>query len=147
MDNRPDLLVIGPDGTPKLVVEVKAKSGTSTRWAAQFRRNLVAHGLVPTASYFLLASPEQFYLWKPKHDGFDAPPDFVADSRQMLAPWLDRMHTQKGTIGESALELLIHAWLSEVMTNPNLEDIPDWLQKSGLHSAIRGARLRSNASH
>ena len=147
MENRPDLLVIGHDGTPKLVVEVKARSGTSSTWAAQFRRNLVVHGLVPPASYFLLASPEQFYLWEPKHDGLDSPPDFVADSKQTLAPWLKHMQSRPGTISESALELLIHAWLSEVVTNPDPDDIPDWLRKSGLYSAIHGARLRSNPSH
>ena len=46
-----------------LTVEAKKKSGVSEKWAAQTRRNLVVHGFYPLASYFLLATPEKFFLW------------------------------------------------------------------------------------
>ncbi len=146
MSNRPDLLVVGPDGEPKLAVEVKTTKTSSVEWASQFRRNLLAHGVVPSKCFFLLASQDRFFLWSPRDNGLESPPDFVADSRQALGPWLDRMHTPSGKMSEPALELLIQSWLSEIMTDSSPRD-PEFLGRSGLHSAIQGARLRSQWRH
>ncbi|MEQ9481150.1 hypothetical protein [Coleofasciculus sp. F4-SAH-05] len=36
---------------------------TSPDWAAQFRRNILAHGTFYKAPYFLMVFLDRFYLW------------------------------------------------------------------------------------
>jgi hypothetical protein len=61
---RVDLMAYDVQGRPTLAVEVKNKRGTSRAWAAQLRRNMLAHGQLPETAFFLLALPDRFYLWK-----------------------------------------------------------------------------------
>jgi hypothetical protein len=62
MRARPDIVVVSPDGRIQLVVEVKNHPGASEEWAADFRRNLVDHSILPQAEYFLLALPDHLFL-------------------------------------------------------------------------------------
>jgi hypothetical protein len=52
-----DLAIYNRDGQLALVAEVKSKLNASAEWAAQFRRNILAHGTFPKAPYFLMAFP------------------------------------------------------------------------------------------
>ena len=61
---RADLALYNRDGQLIAVVEVKNKLGTSAIWAAQLRRNILAHGGFQNAPYFLLMTPDRIYLWK-----------------------------------------------------------------------------------
>ena len=53
MSNQADIAVSAPDERVQLVVEVKNVRGASPEWAAQLRRNLLVHGLVPNAPFFV----------------------------------------------------------------------------------------------
>ncbi|HEX8684350.1 MAG TPA: hypothetical protein VF707_18685 [Ardenticatenaceae bacterium] len=76
-----DLAVYTPDGELLLVVEVKNKRNASPEWAAQMRRNLLVHGMIPATLYFLLALPEYFFLWKGAHQSIDViPPDYMIET-------------------------------------------------------------------
>jgi hypothetical protein len=54
-----DFIAYNADGTVVLLAEAKTRHGTSEEWAAKLRRNMLAHGLLPRAEYFLIATPEQ----------------------------------------------------------------------------------------
>ena len=58
-----DFIAYDQVGQPILLVEVKSTHRTSEGWAAQFRRNLLEHGTLPTAPFFLIATPDQMYFW------------------------------------------------------------------------------------
>jgi hypothetical protein len=142
MSTQPDFSIERPGGTTTLLVEVKGQSPSSREWASKFRQYFVAHGAIPADSYFLLAAPDSFYLWSPRNGRTDLSPDFVADSRPLLEPYLKRLGPSARPISEQTLELFVYAWLSEVLNNPDPRQAPDWIQASGLLGAIQGARLR-----
>src|SRR6516164_7075471 len=64
MSTRWDLTAYNRDSQLVLVVEVKSKLDATPKWAAQLRRNILAHGTFPNAPYFLMVFPDRFYLWK-----------------------------------------------------------------------------------
>jgi hypothetical protein len=43
---------------------VKNKVGTSGDWAARLRQNILAQRGFPGVNFFLLMTPDRFYLWK-----------------------------------------------------------------------------------
>ncbi|BAY85671.1 hypothetical protein NIES267_51720 [Calothrix parasitica NIES-267] len=50
--NYADIAVYGKDKKLQLLVEVKSRHGRSINWAAQMRRNMYAHGLLPETRFF-----------------------------------------------------------------------------------------------
>lgn len=54
-----DFIAYDDRGGVTLVGQVKSRIGTSQQWAAQFRRNMLAHETLPNARFFLIATPEQ----------------------------------------------------------------------------------------
>ncbi len=61
-----DLTTYDRDNKLALVVEVKSKLDATVSWAAQLRRNILAHGTFPNAPYFLMAFPVHI-LAQPEH--------------------------------------------------------------------------------
>jgi hypothetical protein len=150
MAKRADLAVYGPDGTLQLVVEVKNKPGPALEWAIQMRRNLLAHSLLPNSPYFLLALPDSFYLWK---DGspisYQSPPDYAIDAAEVLRPYLPPSIQSLETISEPGLELLVTAWLQDLLnTRLEREKVAPALRPlfdSGLYDAIRNGSVAIEA--
>lgn len=142
MNARADFALEKPDGTPTLQVEVKGRRPTSTEWARQYRRNLAAHAVLSPASYFLLASPDKFFLWRPDLVNLDADPDYVIDAKDLLEPYFERLGKNSTTLSGAGLELLVSNWLSEILNNPDPNLAPLWLRDSGLLNALLGTRLR-----
>ena len=70
----PDIAVYSPNNELQLIVEVKNKIGATPEWAANMRRNLSIHSIVPYSPYFLLALPDYFYLWKDPSATLDLKP-------------------------------------------------------------------------
>src|ERR1017187_7819118 len=66
-----DFVAYDRDGGVLLLAEAKSRHGTSQDWAAGLRRNMLAHGLLPWAKYFLIATPERMYLWKQERPNLD----------------------------------------------------------------------------
>ena len=83
-----DLVLYNRDGKLIAVAEVKTKFGTSREWAAQLRRNVLAHGGYRNADFFLLVTPDKLYVWK---DAGVEPtavlPNYVIDARPLLKPY------------------------------------------------------------
>lgn len=144
MLERTDL--VNRDGQLMAVVEVKTRRRTSTDWAAQLRRNLLAHGYFPRARYFLLVTPDRLYLWKgngtqPKV----VQPTYEIDARPIFAPYFERAGMDPQEVSGPAFELVVAAWLSDLVQSEaspeTLEPAPDQLRDSGILEAVRAGRV------
>jgi hypothetical protein len=129
-----------------LAVEVKNKLRADPQWAAEWRRNIFAHGTYPHAPFFLMVFPDQAFLWTRSNEHLDAVrPDYVIDARPILQPFFDRAGVSPASISSGSLELIVDAWLSDLIHSDQPPDqLPDalrWLVESGLLEAIRGGRL------
>jgi hypothetical protein len=63
MATRSDILLFDREGRRLLVAEVKNKRNTSPKWAAELRRNLLAHEGFRHAEFFLVLTPDHLYFW------------------------------------------------------------------------------------
>lgn len=151
MLRRADIAVYGPDDTLQLVVEVRSTPGASLESVIYARQNLLAQGLIPRSPYFLLALPDSFYLWKDNRPSADdRPPDYVIDAAEALAPYLAGTTLSLPTISKYGLELLVLAWLEDVVRRARSGDTSDaayqWLFDSGLYQAIRDGAVVTEAA-
>lgn len=142
-----DFVAYNQQGDPLLLVEVKGgRKETSETWAARFRRNLLAHGTLPRAPYFLIATPDRMYFWRQDDaSSKEKRPDFSTDARTELTSYFEAANWGPSTIGGHALELILLTWLTEIaefgaarIKEPSLAK---WLSESGLLSALHGARI------
>lgn len=137
-----DLLVYDSSGALRVLVEVKNTPTVSRVWATEFRRNLQRHGHLPRADYFVLATPEQLYVWKEPAQP-DDPPAAIVRARDLWTPYLGSAATPPRT-GE-AFELAIASWLSDVARNWDVvrprEPEARTLEETGLPDTIRGGRV------
>ena len=86
-----DLVAYDQLAQPILLAEVKSIHGTSKEWAARFRRNLLAHGTLPPAPFFLIATPDHMYFWRQQDPtSKEEPPQFTMDATHELKPYFDR---------------------------------------------------------
>ncbi|MED5371149.1 MAG: hypothetical protein VX899_09060 [Myxococcota bacterium] len=141
MSLHPDITIRTADGRPLVAVEVKGIRDTSDAWAAQYRRNLIAHATWPT-TLFLLVTPDRVYVWRPSEDSepSERRPDRSLDAGsfwQELAGDLNREDLR----GE-AFELLVHSWLSALRE----QELPDGLRGLGLGEALEMGEVRANAA-
>lgn len=132
------------DGSLILLGEVKASSDSSEDSAKVFRRNLIAHELLPRRVYFLLANRKAIYLWKPQSSE-DAPPDYQSSAEPVLAKYLGTS-IRNEAVGEAGLEFAFKHWLSGVAqpgADPRLDlDADQMLVNSGLYSLLKGGEVR-----
>jgi hypothetical protein len=145
-----DLAVYNRDGELALVVEVKKKFNASREWATRLRRNILAHGVVPQAKFFLLALPDRFYLWKAGDPADDVgEPEYVIDPAPILQPYFDRLGISAEELSGQSFELLIALWLNEVMHSGqgrvDLDSLQSWLYESGLHDELVSGWLAHEA--
>ena len=137
-------------GQPVLLAEVKSTQRTSDQWAAQFRRNLLEHGTLPNAPYFLIATPEHMYFWRQENSSpEEEPPQFTMDATRELKPYFERFQQTPEKTSGQALELILFSWLVDLARSGELraQDDPSirWLAESGLLEALRCARIESSA--
>jgi hypothetical protein len=145
MANSPDLGVdlaaYDRSGQVTVLVQIKTKLGASREWAERFRRNIVAHGRLPPARFFLLVLPDRFFLWE---GAAEAPEEY--DAGPVLRPYFERAGVTLGAISGAGFELLVSSWLSDVLHADRAPDssdkVPKWLTASGLLDAIKGGYLR-----
>jgi hypothetical protein len=145
-----DLIAYDQLGQPILLAEVKNTHRTDDQWAARFRRNLLAHGTLPRAPFFLIATPEHMYFWRqedltPKEE----PPQFTLDAVRELKPYFERFKQTPEQTGGHALELILLSWLLDLVQSGQSRAKHDaslrWLSESGLLEALRSARVEASA--
>jgi hypothetical protein len=142
MENRPtaDFVIELPGRGIQLLVEAKNTPAPSREWAGRYLRNLFAHADLPATEFFLLALRDHLYLWRhPKREA--RPPDFEGDTATALEPYLRGL--QLGTLNERSFELIIHAWLSDLVSGSAESEGLKWLKDSGLSDLVRNGTIRT----
>jgi hypothetical protein len=114
-----DFIVYDKEGQIILLAEAKSRRGTSEHWAARLRKNMLSHGTLPWAQYFLIATPERMYLWRqePKQEHADPaeiPPEFTIDAAKEFRPYFQKLHLEPSDMGPEAFELLVLTWLTDI---------------------------------
>lgn len=145
-----DILAFDKNGQLALVVEVKNKRGTSSDWAAEMRRNLFAHGLLPNAPYFLLALPDTFYLWKNTDNTSDpVEPMQKVNPQPFLQPYFGSSEITSNDLTGRSFNLVVTSWLNQVIRAQNTQELvnenQDWLISSGLYNQLAGGHLALEA--
>jgi hypothetical protein len=107
---------------------------------------MLAHGTLPTARFFLIATPERMYFWRqedlsPKEE----PPQFTMDATNELKPYFEKFgQTPEKTSGQ-VLELIVFSWLNDLAESGQSRAKQDaslrWLSESGLLEALGRARI------
>ena len=142
-----DLALYDRDGRLIAVAEVKNKQGTSREWAAKLRRNILAHGGGHyNADFFLLVTSDRVYLWK---NAGAVPtlvqPTYEIDAGPIFAPYFDRAGVSPTDISGPAFELVVAAWLGDLVRSEEqrekLTDGQSWLVESGFLTAVRDGRV------
>jgi hypothetical protein len=155
-DSRWDLSVNDRNGQLVLAVEVKSKIDASPEWAAELRRNILAHGTFPKAPYFLMVFPDKFYLWiDAEANSYQSQPNYTIDARPILKPYFERLqpflfkkdHTEvtPNQMSKQNLQVVVTWWLGEIMySGISPEDVDEsqrWLIESGLYAALSGGKI------
>jgi hypothetical protein len=143
-----DFVAYDRDGRVLLLAEAKSRRGTSESWAAGLRKNLLAHGMLPWAKYFLIATPERMYLWKQEHDApTETPPEFTIDAEKVFQPYFQKLHQEPLNIGPEAFELVVLTWLTDVSRSSerNLNQGPASAWLSELSGSLQQARIETNS--
>ncbi len=121
MSSRADMIAVDATGGSILVVETKNRLRVSALWAAKLRRNLIAHGVVGKAKYFLLATPDRFFLWTNGADEIsEVPPTYEFDPSDLLAPYLAAAGITPETVSGHSFELIVGAWLRDLLASDKL---------------------------
>ena len=107
---------------------------------------MLAHGTLPKALFFLIATPERLYFWRQEDPSpTEEPPQFTMDATAELKPYFERYKQTPEKTGGQALELILFSWLTDIAEfgqsrakqDPSLK----WLSESGLLEALKSARL------
>lgn len=140
-----DFVAYNTEGAIVLLAEAKTRHGTSEAWAAKLRRNMLAHGSLPRAKYFLIITPERMYGWNQENLTIDeVSPEFVVDARRVLASYFAKFGQDPASIGPIAFDLLVREWLTDAARSPDYlgaDSSVDSLVSSGLLSSLREAHI------
>jgi hypothetical protein len=144
-DSGIDFVLHSRDQRLTTLVEVKSKANTSSSWAAQLRRNRLAHGKPsPHGDFVLLVTPDKLYLWK----GTETDPDrhpFEVDSRPLLASYFHGTGVSASAASPQAFELVVASWLADLVREAGprerLAVAQPWLVESGLLDAVAGGQI------
>ena len=141
-----DIAIFDRSGQIAAVAEIKRQLGTSRDWAAQLRRNLLAHGIRRVGDYFLLITPERLYLWKDAGKNPEkVPPTHEADMRPEFARYFESAGIDPDSISGAAFKLLVGAWFGQLTRlEDEAEDLSasrSWLAESGLLSTVKDGRI------
>ena len=150
MSARADLALFDSHGRLTAVVEVKSKMGTSIEWAKFTRRNILARWETDGVGFFLLVTPDRLYMWKDSGTGLGpVPPTHNADTTAEFAPYFKGAGVSPNHISGHAFELVVGAWLGDVMRSARRADESTDAQRilveSGLDTAVRDGRIEYEA--
>lgn len=130
-NRQPDIIVMDRNQQPVLVVEVRYQMGTDAEWARYFRHNVLENALTINARYFVIATPDQSYIWYGDLP-FDAPPTLIVNSTELWGSDLSRAN----------LENRVSLWLNRMIYNYDQETSPPaWVNEIGLLATLRDTHL------
>ena len=143
MRSRVDLAVTDRFQRLTLTVEVKKKFGATEKWAVETRINLIVHGFYPVTPYFLLVTPEKFFLWTKENNILEETlPTYIADAQEQLKPYLDELGFNLDKIDGYTFEQVVALWLKYDVLYPtkNIKKAK-WVVDSGLAEKILHGNL------
>jgi hypothetical protein len=110
------------------------------------RRNRRAYGEKDQADFFLLVTPDTLYLWKNATIATHVDePTYEIDTQALFAPYYACAARQGHARSRYGLELLVVAWLNDLMrADVPLEQLPNsqqWLLESGFLVAIQAGHI------
>ncbi len=143
-NRRFDIAVYNRSKHLTVIGEIKRRLNTTASWAAEFRRNTLAHGQAPTADLFVVVVPERLYLWQSSAPA-EAMPSYEVDMRSVLNPYFERIGTSPKNIDPMAFELLISLWLQDLALAEPKQVAPELLH-SGLFDAVSGGQILREVS-
>lgn len=141
-----DLMAYDRNGQLVLSVDIRKSPTASPEWAAELRKNILAHGVYPVTPYFLVALPDKLFLWK-NGDAVDpeSKPTYTVDARPLLAPYAEKIGRTLAELNRIGLEGVVAAWLRDIMYfggKPDSDaETTRWLIQSGLYDILAGGRL------
>lgn len=145
MATEPDFTLYDRFGRLAAIVKVSNTRGTSGEWAAEFRRNLQAHGPSWHAPFFLLVTPARLYVWKEAAQGAEKgaviAPDYELDPKPFFEPYLAGSGRKLEGISREAFELLVMSWLGELVLHLPDSSRQAPLEDSGLPDAVKDGRI------
>jgi hypothetical protein len=144
---QPDFFLYDRIGRLAAVIEVRNRRGTSGQWAAELRRNLLAHfEAYRDAPFFLLATPERLYIWKDAptdlaEESLPVLPDYEVDARPLFSPYLERSGRKLEEIHGPTFELVVLSWLGDLTREAQDAGKVVELKGSGLPDAAKDGRI------
>ncbi len=143
-----DFVAYDDRGQAVLLVEVKSSHGqkTSELWAARFRGNMLAHGTLPAARFFMIATPERMYFWRQEGvNPTEEPPQFTIDATKELKPYFERFGQTAEKTSSQSLVLIVLSWLNDIADSGQSRVAEDgslkWLSESGLLESLERTRI------
>ena len=111
----PRYVVYAADWTLAAAVETSAIKGWSARWAAEYRCNILSHGLYVQPEYFVLATPERLFIWKDPGNKPDLlPPDWEIPAERLFAPYLQHIGCSPENVSRDVLHWMVRTWLEDL---------------------------------
>ena len=145
-----DIVVYDRHRNLRLLVEVKALREVTAELAAQYRRNLLAHDMISSNPYFLIATPQFFYLWPEGCSQLESSPAWQVAAADVLGPAMVPEGMTLENLSHYGLEMLVTSWLYELIDGAPLPEPPSpgwqWLVESGLYRAVRGGSVAIEAA-
>ncbi len=131
-----------------LTAEIKTRLNVTPGWGAKLQRNLLAHGILPSSPYFLLAFPDKIYLWTNSNKQFgEIEPTYIINANPIFQPYFQKAKVTAEKISGQSFELIVTSWLREIIYSEKLLDelveSQQWLIESGLYNAILGGKIAS----
>jgi hypothetical protein len=146
MPSLSDLVVLSADRQPVMIVECKNGRGTSAQSVALYRRNLLAHDLLPPIPFYLLAFSTMLFLWKGNAEPEDLP-QFSAPAALLLHDYVPSVAAQNPVLNADSLELVMHSWLDDLANGirkpKDSSEADQMLIKSGVLELIRNGTVSS----
>jgi hypothetical protein len=133
-----DFAVYDKSNQPVAVLEVKAVRDTDSSWAAEYRRNLLAHYGPVAAEFFGIVTPTMLYLWRGRNEVEKLSPDFEVDLSEYTKQF------PESSLRGNAFEFVVSSLLNDL----TILSAKEWpaLAKSGLIEALQGGRVSYEAA-
>jgi len=151
---RADIALYDAQDQLVLVCEVKSLLGKSRAWATKMRRNLLEHGFLPKAKYFLLAMPDRFYLWENAPSDLDqeeVEPTYEIDPAPLLKPYYDTLGISFETpISENSFAIIVinvfFELIRQITSHNENKDQMTWIETTDLLKAFEEGHIKTEVT-
>ncbi|MDM8548671.1 hypothetical protein QUF72_01285 [Desulfobacterales bacterium HSG2] len=133
--------------TPRLIVEITKIPDAPSEEANEIYSQAVKDPVISEVPYFLLATPDIFYLWCQKNTHKDQASEIKTD--QFLNPYLKAHSLNRANIAisedsefQEKFKDIVRKWLTDIITTQN--ELPDFPDKSGLCEAIADGFVKTD---